>query len=163
MRGAARTRTHTYTELGGMTRRLPAGRAFLYLGGWAYDHWVLFCTMPRTPRWQWAPMASSAPGPTRCRPLTPARQTAHLCRRNHGGPGSRQCLIPSPRVSWLSQIALASKFWASTRFTVVGHIRTSPPLPVSRMTIMVSFSILFVPDSDTGSVIVVFNPYGYPW
>lgn len=55
MRGAARTRTHTYTELGGMTRRLPAGQDLLYLGGWAHDHLVRFCTMPRTPRWRWPP------------------------------------------------------------------------------------------------------------
>jgi len=37
-RELTRTRTHTYAVLSGMTRRLPADRVFLYLGGWALDH-----------------------------------------------------------------------------------------------------------------------------
>jgi len=138
-RALTRTRTYTYAELGGMTRRLPVDRAFLYLGDWAHDHRVRSCPMPRTPRQRWAPMAPSAPGPTRRRPLTPARQRAQSRRNNHGGPGSGQCPITPPRVSRLPRIALAPKFWASTSFTV-----PSPPRPVTKITIMDNFSILTV-------------------
>jgi len=122
MRGAAReltrTRTHTYAELGGMTRRLPVDRAFLYLGGGA-----LSCSMPRTPRRRWAPWRRRPLGQPAVDLLPQRVKRPSHATATSGGPGSSQCPIIPLRVSWLPWLVHAPKFWG--QHTSYGPVSTA--------------------------------------
>jgi len=80
--GLTRSRTHTYAELDGMTRRLFRGLGFFLLGSLIVGSIILFCHAHLVD--EWATVATSALGSTH-RPFpTSARQRALSHCRNHG-------------------------------------------------------------------------------
>jgi len=162
MRGAprelTRTRTHVRRARWDDTSTPRGSDLFIpgRLGPWSSGPFFSYATHtsstvgPRGAVGPWAhPPSTSHPSASKAT-FTPPQP-----RR----PGSSQCPITPPRVSRLPRIALALKFWASTRSAVVDGIFMSRSRPITKITIMDIFSISIVQDGDTELVVVVLGPY----